>query len=284
VVEKPGFRIQLDHDSFLPYYAQIAAQVRQAINANNLHPGELFWSEGELARQLGISKAPIKRAFERLRSEGLLVISQGRHPVVGAAGVRWDTQHLWGFAEEIRQQGLRPSTRLLSVRIVSADAETSAALGLPPAAHVYRVQRLRFIEQDPVAVETTHLPAALFPQLETRDLGLQSLYFVIENTYGRKLERCDECIGAVSAGAEEASYLKVRVGSPLVKAQRLVHDVHGAAVEFGFSLFRADRFVARVVSFRGSGPAPSTQPRLELRDPSVRVDGNEAPGPLERGS
>src|SRR5439155_19191449 len=84
-----------------------------------------------------------------------------------------------------------------------AGGRNCEALGLQPTEQVYRVQCLRYIDGEPAAIETTHLPAQLFPQIETRDLEHQSLYLIIENIYSRRLERCEEHIGAVTAGHEE---------------------------------------------------------------------------------
>lgn len=242
--------IALDRQSFVPFYEQIDAQLRNAIKANKLPAGEVLWSERELAEKLGISKLPVKRAYERLRAEGLLVTSRGKRPVIGTGGDPWNVQGLWSFTEEIRRRGLTSTTRLLAINLLDPDREVADALQLHPGDQVYRVKRLRFVEGEPVALETTHLPAKFFPSLETQDLEHQSLYSIIEGVYGRRLERGEERISAVPAEQEEAHLLRVGVRYPLVTAQRVVYDVSGTPVECGLSLFRAERYVARIISLR----------------------------------
>src|ERR1700744_5405367 len=88
----PELGITLDADSFVPYYEQIVAQIRNAIRIGRLRAGSNFYSEGEIARSLGISKMPVRQAFQKLRDEGLLVIQQGKKPVIGTQRVPWDFQ------------------------------------------------------------------------------------------------------------------------------------------------------------------------------------------------
>jgi GntR family transcriptional regulator len=101
-----------------------------------------------------------------------------------------------------------------------------------------------------MALETTHVPALLFPKLETQDWATSSLYTVIESIYGERIERGEEQIGAVTAGHEESRLLKVEVGFPLLSCRRLVFNPKNVPLEYGLSMFRADRYVARVLTLR----------------------------------
>lgn len=244
------FSVTLDRRSFVPYYEQITIQLRNAILANRANAGQEFWSERELANKLGISKPPVKRAYERLRAEGLLQISKGKRPVMWTGGFSWHIQDLWSFTEEIRARGQTPTTKLLAINLLNPDSEVAECLNLHPNDQVYGVQRLRFVQGEPVGVETAYLPAKIYPDLEKQDFEQLSLYHIIEAVYGHKLERGDVRIGALSAGYEEVRLLKVEVGFPLVRVQRVVFDVGGTPLECGLAMFRADSYVARITSFR----------------------------------
>jgi DNA-binding GntR family transcriptional regulator len=111
--EKLG--LVIDNHSFVPYYVQIVDRVRDLVKKNKLREGQTFCSEGEIAQALGISKMPVRQAFQKLRAEGLLVIAKGKRPVVGSGRVPWNFQQLRGFSEEMRRRGLNPSAQLLSI-------------------------------------------------------------------------------------------------------------------------------------------------------------------------
>lgn len=243
-------KVTLDSTSFVPYYEQIAEQVRQQIQAKVLLPGAEFYSEAELSKLLGISKMPVRQAFQKLRSEGLLVIAKGKRPVVGTERVRWDFQELRGFSEEMRRRGLKPSARVLAIERQQPTPETAEALRLEPGQQVYYLKRLRFVDQHPVAVVTSFLPAHVFPELERADLAGQSLYYVIENVYHRPLQGAEEVIGAINAGPDEASILQTTVGSALLIVRETTYDIQKVPIEYSISLLRGDRYTASVTSLR----------------------------------
>lgn len=240
----------LDRASFVPYYKQIVDQIQHLIESRKLSPGQPFWPEGAVARKLGVSKMTVRQAFQSLRGEGLLVVERGKAPVVGPGRVLKNFQELRGFTEEMRRRGLAPSSRLLAINLVEADFETAATLHLAENEKVFRIRRLRLANNECVGMETTHLPARLFPALEKQDLEKQSLYFIMETIYGVKLECSEEELQAVPAGLEEARLLSVKRGFPLFFMRRKVYSTEGKLVEYALSVFRGDRYSATVISRR----------------------------------
>ena len=97
-----------------------------------LKEGQVFCSEGDIARVLGISKMPVRQAFQKLRSEGLLIIAKGKRPVIGSGRVPWNFQQLRGFSEEMRRRGLVPSAKLLALDKVEPALDVAQALKLTP--------------------------------------------------------------------------------------------------------------------------------------------------------
>ena len=242
--------LTIDSTSFVPYYMQVVDQVRELIQKNKLSQGQTFCSEGEIARALQISKMPVRQAFQKLRSEGLLVIAKGKRPVVGSGRVPWNFQQLRGFSEEMRRRGLNPSARLLSMGLEEPDLEVAQALKLNPGEHVYRARRLRSVNDQPVAVVTSYLPARIFADIDKQDLEKESLYSIFEQRYKRKLQWAEEVIGAVVAGEDEAAILKTSVGSALLIIRETTYDVQNVAIEYSLSLLRGDRYTASVISVR----------------------------------
>jgi len=246
-------RLSLDPASYVPFYEQIAKQIRDRIQQKILAPGAEFYSEGELAKLLGISKMPVRQAFQKLRADGLLVIARGKRPVIGSGRVRWDFQQLHGFSEEMRLRGFSPSARILSFERQHATPEISEILRLSRDNEVFYLKRLRLVDNQPVAVVTSFLPVHIFPGLEKIDLGRQSLYNVIENTYQRRLQSANEIIGAIVAGPEDAHTLQTPVGSPLLIIRETTFDTKETPIEYSISLLRGDRYAASVVSVRNYG-------------------------------
>ena len=245
-----ALNLNLDGSSFVPYYQQIVDQVRTLIKKNKLKPGETFCSEGEMAQALAISKMPVRQAFQKLRSEGLLIIAKGKRPVIGSGRVPWNFQQLRGFSEEMKRRGLVPSARMLSLEIEEPELEVAQALKLTPGERIYKLKRLRFVNGEPVALVTSYLPARIFAGIDRQDLEKQSLYQVFEHVYRRKLHWAEEVIGAMNAGDEEARVLEATPGSSLLLIKETTYDDQNIAIEFSVSMLRGDRYTATVISVR----------------------------------
>ncbi len=241
--------LSVDPSSFIPLYQQITDQVRGLIREGKRQPGDVFLAEGEVAAMLGISKMPVRQAFQKLRSEGWLILARGRKPVIGAGRVPWNFQELRGFSEEMRRRGLEPAARVLSMEQCDPDADATEALRLQPGEKVYRLRRLRYIDQEPAAIVTSHLPVRLFPGLENyRFEG--SLYQLMETVYQRKLGHAEESIGAVNAGPEDAAVLETAAGAALLVIREVAFDPEHVPLEYSVSLLRGDRYNATVISVR----------------------------------
>ena len=103
---------------------------------------------------------------------------------------------------------------------------------------------------EPVAVVTSYLPARIFAGIDKQDLEKQSLYYIFEHAYRRKLQRAEEVIGAMNAGEEEARSLEAEPGSPLLIIKETTYDDQDIAIEYSVSLLRGDRYTASVISVR----------------------------------
>jgi GntR family transcriptional regulator len=241
---------QIDLESYIPYYQQIVDQIRALVKSNAIREGDAFFSEGEVASTLGVSKMPVRQAFLKLRSEGLLVIEKGRRPTIGSGKVPWNFQLLRGFTEEMKRRGLVPSAKLLSLTQTTAKAEIAQTLNLKSGDPVFMLQRLRFVNAKPVALVTSFMPTALFPDLAEQDLNKSSLYHLFEKVYGRKLNWAEEEIGASAATEEQARMLEYSVGKPLLYVRETTYDLRRVAIEHSHSWLRADRYTATVISVR----------------------------------
>jgi len=243
-------RLALDPQSFVPFYEQIVIQVRNLIKEQKLRQGHPFYSEGQIARMLGISKMPVRQAFQKLRSEGLLVVSRGKVPVIGSGKLPWDFQELRGFSEEMRRRGLHPSAKVLSLELTAPGDEIAQALRISDGDKVYCLKRLRYVNGEPVAVVTSFLPAALFPDIDQEDLEGQSLYQIYEQVYKRSLKWAEEIIGAATITPDDADILQAAPGSAVLLIKETTYDGTETPIEYSISVLCGDRYTASVISVR----------------------------------
>lgn len=78
-------RLRVDPNSGVPLGVQIARQVRLAIAAGRVAPGERLPSARDLAADLGVNFHTVRKAYRDLEAEGLLRVQRGRGTTVAPA-------------------------------------------------------------------------------------------------------------------------------------------------------------------------------------------------------
>ncbi len=119
---------------------------------------------------------------------------------------------------------------------------------------VIDIQRLRYINSEPIQLVTTYIPFELCPSLATADLSNQSLYEFLENECGIVLAKGHRYIEAVLANENEAELLGIERGAPLLMLDSISYSEDGQPIEYYHALHRGDRsrFEVELVRIRDS--------------------------------
>lgn len=216
---------------FKPLYSQVREEIVRRLADGMWQPGAMLPSEQELARTLGVSQGTVRKALDALTSEGILVRRQGRGTFVAEFE---ESRILFQFFRLAPDAGDRlfPNSVVLNRTSGSASAVERAALGLRPGAKVWRIERVRYFDKDPILTETITLPVAQFPKLgELQDLP-NNVYQLYSCEYGISIARSSERIKAVGASALDARELGCDEGTPLLLIERTAYDFSDNPVEF----------------------------------------------------
>lgn len=220
-----------------PRYVGIAAQLRESILDNQLAPHTLMPSERELSDRFEVSRTTARQALSLLESEGHVYRRPPRGTFVAEPRVRF---HIGSFSQEATRMGRHASAELLWAKSQSDAAPAQAALGLGDDGIVHAFHRLRLMEDEPIALETTYFPADLTPGI----LGVAvpgSLWELIRETYGVQLVRSDAVLESIVLDEDSCSRLRVRAASSGILLTRKTYDDAGRCVEYARDVYRADR-------------------------------------------
>ena len=229
-------------NSPLPRYYQLKEIMRERIRAGEWKPGDLIPSERELGEKYGISRMTARQAITDLVNEGLFYREQGKGTFVSQHKITQQLIRLTGFTEDIRARGQRPSTKVISAAMQAADEETAERLGISAGTLIFRLQRLRLADDEPLAIEVSQIAFKDCERLLEEDLESNSLYRTLESKYGITLMEADQELEAGLAGSEEAQLLKIPVGSPVLFTRRVTYTERNSPIEYARAVYCGNKY------------------------------------------
>ncbi len=151
----PG--LQVDFDSAVPVYRQIAEGVRRALLAGRLAPGAKLPPTRDLSRALGVNRNTVVSAYELLAGEGLVASRTGKgtflvaprsgetHAEADDEGTRWprpldDTPWFTGFSRAVEGAG---AGQLASIYTVAISSEGISFAGTFPDSELMPLDTFR---------------------------------------------------------------------------------------------------------------------------------------------
>ena len=233
-----------------PLWIQAANLITGEIESGALKPGMRLPPERELCLQLGISRVTLRKALTKLVDEGLLNASHGRGWYVAetAPSTDWPNS-LESFSETAQRMGLTASSTVLKAESHPATFDEAEEFSIAPGTRLFSLDRVRYLDSVPIAIDFTRIPADLVPDFGSVDFRTASLYDELTRA-GLAPVRADSTIEAREADAYAARHLDLEVGKPLLVMNQLVVDaadkpLFASKIQYSGERYRLRTYFAR---------------------------------------
>lgn len=235
----------IDHSSYLPLYAQVIQYLYAPIENGTLGEGEKIPSENTLAKDLGVSRITVTNAIRHMVQEGTLYRIQGKGTFVAPRKKR--EHHLTtliSFTEDMVSQGLKATSRIIEFSPILPPAKIAQALRLGSGERAWMIKRIRYADEDPMAIQTAYLPEKIFPGLTQEMIQGNSLYKTLINAYKIEMRDAEEKYNVILLRNEaDTALLGVANESPSLFSIRISTLQDGRIFEYTESILRGDRYV-----------------------------------------
>lgn len=240
-------------------YVDVADALRARLAVGGHAAGGALPSEAELGREYGVSRVTVRRALERLRTEGLVSSRQGAGWFVAVDPVRQPLGRITTIEAALEAAGAVARREVVEFGFERARRPIASLLGVAPRTEVLRVKRVVRADGEPFAVVTVWVPADLGADLSRADVERAPFYDLLP-LRGVELGRATQTIDADGLDAVDAGLLGVAAGTPVLLCKRVTFDSRDRPV-----LASEHRY-------------PSGRTHLEIEFPSVAHE-----APLETG-
>jgi GntR family transcriptional regulator len=246
----------VDRRSNLPLYVQIRNALERIISeeapggdtpGDEGWAGRRFYSDAEIADRFNVSRMTARQAIGLLVDSGHLYRIRGKGTFVGAPKVADSADALEDFFEEWQAAGHAVSAVIAEFRRQPLEARNAAPLQRPVGEEVLFIQRIRSVDDIPVAVDYRYVPFPLAGMVNQGDL----LHGALHTSIGKQL-KVPISYGSVEYAAgqpspAEAKILKMGQADPVFVRTATIFDEAGDALWTGRSVYRGDRYTRRFI-------------------------------------
>ena len=240
----------IDRKSYIPIYIQLRDIVHEIIENRNIKDNARLPSENVLSTAFNISRMTVRRAIQELVREGYLYIKRGEGTFINRAPKTQMLFKLDGFSAEVAKMGYHSHSKVLEVIQVIDFEKYEAAYGSLHVKHkkpVIMIKRVRYLENIPVALETSFLKAEIGkPLLERKQDESLSIYSYIENELGIILSQAEHILEPGIANKDIADKLEIKPGVPILTVKGTTYSNNGIPIEYLEGIYRGDKYKLKV--------------------------------------
>jgi GntR family transcriptional regulator len=243
----------------------LTGRVREALESRiasgSLRPGQQLPTERELSEMFGVSRVTVRRAIASLAESGVVHAIQGRGTFVTSEPLAEPPNALLSFHDMVGEN-VAVSSRVIEATVRPATISEAENFQVAPGASLFALERLRVLDEFPVALDFTLVPVALESALPELDWEVASLYSAL-GTAGHRPVAADYSVEAQPADDRSAQLLGTAVGAPLLVADSRTYDPEGRLIVSGRISYRGDRYRFRSrLTAEQQVPGPSGRSRL----------------------
>lgn len=223
-----------------PRYIQLRQRLSDGVAQGILPPGAPLPPEREVALITDFSRVTVRKAIQALVDDGVIVQKRGSGSFVASRPAQFEQKlsRLTSFSEDMAKLGKTATARWLERGLFMPSASEMSALSLSPEASVARVARLRFSDDEPVAIERASLPTDILPN----PLAVETSLYKVLDRDGNRPVRALQKISAINVSEADADLLAITPGDAGLRIERTSFLASGRVAEFTQSLYRGDAY------------------------------------------
>ncbi|MCI1880963.1 MAG: GntR family transcriptional regulator [Sporolactobacillus sp.] len=201
-------------------------------------------TQNELAKEFHTSRVTVKRAIDTLVNEGLLVSNRGSgtyvmtNPLVNK--LNFSGKSYRGLTATMGDEKDRITNEILQFDSLFPDERLQKILLLDRSQPVYRIVRLRNLDQRPFQLEHTFMPIHVIPGITEKVLSA-SIYSHIQDVLGLKIGRSYRVVKADKPDHWDLEYLECQKNDPVLEVEQVVYLDNGVPFEYSRSRHRYDK-------------------------------------------
>ncbi|WP_028548455.1 GntR family transcriptional regulator [Paenibacillus sp. UNC451MF] len=149
-----------------------------SIQAGKYEPDDKLPSENELADRFKVPRMTARKAYERLQELGYIYSKQGKGSFVQDRNLRIPLvlSANKSFSQKMIELGYEYQSRNIFCDLIEFNNKIYESLGAEEDQRVYKIGRLRIIDDRPIALHISYVAESLFPGIGSNGHEITSMF------------------------------------------------------------------------------------------------------------
>lgn len=157
---------------------EIMDQLISDITLGKFGPDDKLPSENELADRFHVPRITVRKAYKRLEELGYIYSKQGKGSYV-------KERHLQiplvlsgdaSFSQKMKEQGYNYQSKTVFCEEIDYNKKIFESLGVREGDPVFKIGRLRFVDNLPIALHISYVAQSVFPDIKTVSKDITSMF------------------------------------------------------------------------------------------------------------
>jgi len=233
----------VNHNSSVPLYLQLAADLEEAIYNKEYNDGENLPSENQLCKMYYVSRITVRQALSKMEQKNLVYSVHGKGTFVRLADMSQSLVKITSFQKTLEQKGLSGYTEIEEYSLKKIPDAIKSIFGVD---NIARLCLVGYANDLPLVYYNSYminiLAAEMFPiaQLWEKEKRAFSTWDIYPEISIKKLHM-EQKLTAVIADGNIAKILRISKGDPVMKMETHAYS-NGDLVEYKIAYYRADKY------------------------------------------
>ncbi|WGS18148.1 MULTISPECIES: GntR family transcriptional regulator [unclassified Bradyrhizobium] len=230
--------MELNSESHVPKYAQIADIFRQRIARGIWAKGLRLPANEELAAEFGVSRVTIRQAVDLLSREGVIEAQQGRGTFVTGTVKQDRWLKVETTLSDLAEMYRDTSPEIINISESRTDAPLLPEDGKPASRYVF-MRRVHSRQKEPYCVISIYLDEKIFRRHPKRFRN-ETVIPILSDLRDPEIARARQTLTIGTADLEVARLLKVPLNSPVAEVRRVFSSADHTVIYLGEVTYRGD--------------------------------------------
>ncbi len=231
--------------SNVPLYSQLKNLIIDKIDNGEYPPDSKIPSEQELCEKYSISRPTVRQAISELTNSGYLYKEKGKGTFVSKPKSSIDVKAYTGFTDSILDNEVPGERNIVLLETVTNKEYRKLSdifsISYNQTIDFAQIAFVTNLENEVYSYNISYIPLGLFPNIIEDVRNKKQSFDILRGKYPLVPAKTKSSLEVIYTDQNEAQYLKVQPGQPLIKISNVISSKSGQVVEYVVSKYRADK-------------------------------------------